>query len=84
MREMARIQTFPDDVVIQGGISNIQKQLGNAVPSGLAEVIGREMKKQFFEQDDKNGPILIPTKKHRNKNIDYTKKVPEEYLLEKV
>jgi len=84
MREMARIQTFPDDVIIQGGISNIQKQLGNAVPSGLAEIIGLEMKKQFFGQSIKNDPKLIPSKKQRDKNIKFTRNAPKEYLLEKV
>jgi DNA (cytosine-5)-methyltransferase 1 len=50
MREMARIQTFPDDVHILGGVSMVQRQLGNAVPSLLAEVLGREIRKQFFAQ----------------------------------
>ena len=48
MRELARLQTFPDDVVIEGGRGSVQKQLGNAVPSLLAEVIGREIRRQFF------------------------------------
>lgn len=48
MREMARIQTFPDDVHILGGVSVVQRQLGNAVPSLLAEVLGKEIRKQFF------------------------------------
>jgi DNA (cytosine-5)-methyltransferase 1 len=48
MREMARIQTFPDDVQILGGVSMVQRQLGNAVPSLLAEVLGRQIRKQFF------------------------------------
>ena len=48
MREMARIQTFPDDVQILGGVSIVQRQLGNAVPSLLAEVLGREIRRQFF------------------------------------
>lgn len=48
MREMARIQTFPGDVHILGGVSIVQRQLGNAVPSLLAEVLGREIRKQFF------------------------------------
>ncbi len=84
MREMARIQTFPDKVQITGGISNIQKQLGNAVPSGLAEVLALEIKKQFFNSTKKKYPTLIPIKKKRLKKITFSKKVPNEYLLEKV
>ena len=82
MREMARIQTFPDKVEIQGGISNIQKQLGNAVPSGLAEILALEMKRQFFESKKEKLPGLIPTKKQRLKNITFAKKVSYDYILE--
>ena len=41
MREMARLQTFPDDVEILGSIADAQRQLGNAVPSLLAEVLAK-------------------------------------------
>lgn len=87
MREMARIQTFPDDVEILGGISNVQKQLGNAVPSALAEVLGREIKRQFFEGNLNNELILIPRKRNREKTISFSEKVPTIYLnseLEKI
>lgn len=80
MREMARIQTFPDDVRIQGGISNVQKQLGNAVPSGLAEVLGREIRAQFFQENVSTRSTLIPNKRNRKKEVTYSKVVPENYL----
>ncbi|MBR6259269.1 MAG: DNA cytosine methyltransferase [Oscillospiraceae bacterium] len=38
--EYARIQQFPDDWEIIGTISNKYKQIGNAVPVGLAKAIG--------------------------------------------
>ncbi len=60
MREMARIQTFPDDVNISGGISHVQRQLGNAVPSLLAEVLGNEIKRQFFGIRPTSNPKLLP------------------------
>ena len=41
VREYARIQQFPDDWKITGTISNKYKQIGNAVPVGLAEAIGK-------------------------------------------
>lgn len=50
MREMARLQTFPDDVEILGGISNVQKQLGNAVPSAIGELLGLEIRKQLMNE----------------------------------
>ena len=48
MREMARLQTFPDDFVVIGGIGDVQRQLGNAVPSLLAEVLARAIAKQLL------------------------------------
>lgn len=46
--EMARIQTFPSDIEFVGSRRAVQLQIGNAVPSLLAEVIGREVAEQFF------------------------------------
>jgi DNA (cytosine-5)-methyltransferase 1 len=47
-RELAALQTFPRDVRLSGTRISIQKQLGNAVPSLLAEVLAREIGLQFF------------------------------------
>lgn len=47
-RELCRLQTFPDDVLIYGGRTSVQKQVGNAVPSLLAEVLGREIRTQLL------------------------------------
>ena len=43
-REAARIQTFPDDYVFRGNLNSWYKQIGNAVPVRLAEVIAKEIK----------------------------------------
>lgn len=42
-REYARIQTFPDDWIFQGPITQIYKQIGNAVPVNLAAALGRAL-----------------------------------------
>ncbi len=41
IKEYARIQQFPDDWRFTGTISAQYRQIGNAVPVGLAEAIGR-------------------------------------------
>jgi DNA (cytosine-5)-methyltransferase 1 len=46
-REAARIQTFPDDYVFRGVLNDWYKQIGNAVPVKLAEVIAKELKKNY-------------------------------------
>lgn len=48
MRELCRLQTFPDDVVVTGSRGAQQKQIGNAVPSLLGEVVGREIRVQIL------------------------------------
>ena len=39
--EPRRLQTIPDDVCIVGERTAVQRQIGNAVPSLLGEVLGR-------------------------------------------
>jgi DNA (cytosine-5)-methyltransferase 1 len=39
-REMARLQTFPDDFIFTGTMKKAMWQIGNAVPPRLAQVIG--------------------------------------------
>jgi len=48
MREMARLQTFPDNFVVSGTVADAQRQLGNAVPSLLAEVLARAIARQLL------------------------------------
>lgn len=47
-REMSALQTFPEKIRIIGGRVSIQRQVGNAVPSLISEILGREIGKQFF------------------------------------
>ncbi len=62
-RELCRIQTFPDDVSLVGGRVSIQKQAGNAVPSLLAEVLGREIRAQLLGRPAKGNLRLMPPKR---------------------
>jgi len=43
VREAARIQTFPDDYHISGVWSECMRQIGNAVPVSLAEVVAQSV-----------------------------------------
>lgn len=43
-RELARIQTFPDDFIFKGNAGKVQQQIGNAVPPQLAFQIANSVK----------------------------------------
>jgi len=46
-RELARLQSFPDDFIFKGSKSCMLIQLGNAVPCKLGQAIAKEVKKKF-------------------------------------
>ena len=58
--ELAALQTFPADYRIVGTNREAHKQLGNAVPSAMAEILGRQIRRQFFKSRVRARPTLIP------------------------
>jgi DNA (cytosine-5)-methyltransferase 1 len=48
-REMARIQSFPDDFIFEGAKNKQLVQLGNAVPPLLSKAIGLAIRKSYGE-----------------------------------
>lgn len=51
-REMARLQTFPDDFIFQGSKKWQLVQIGNAVPCYLGKAIGLSVEKMLKERED--------------------------------
>ena len=80
--ELARLQTFPDDYNITGSLRDAQRQLGNAVPSALAELIGLSIRAQFFQVtgSSTDNLSLIPNKSTRVPKANAPKKVAKKYL----
>ena len=56
-QELARLQTFPADIELTDKAS-AQRMMGNAVPSLMAEVLAKEMKRQFLD-DFENSPLQL-------------------------
>lgn len=48
-REMARLQTFPDAFAFEGTKTDVMKQIGNAVPVGLAETLAERFREYYPE-----------------------------------
>jgi DNA (cytosine-5)-methyltransferase 1 len=81
MRELCRIQTFPDDVVVQGSSGAIQKQVGNAVPSLLAEVLARQIRVQLLGlRVPRGGLRLLPQARTEVPAPEQAVRVPKEYV----
>ncbi|HVA14811.1 MAG TPA: DNA cytosine methyltransferase [Stellaceae bacterium] len=79
-RELCRLQTFPDDVTIVGDRRSAQKQLGNAVPSLLAEVLARAIRSQLLNAPLADlPPRLLPTKRRPIPDPEKVALVPESY-----
>lgn len=80
-RELCRLQTFPDDYEIIGTRRVAQKQLGNAVPSALAEMLGLEIRSQLLGDDIEDPtPTLIPERNTSESSPEPVTEVPDKYL----
>lgn len=80
-RELCRIQTFPDDYHICGDLRSVRRQVGNAVPCLLAEVIGRAISEQLLGVVPASRvPKLLPKRQSRRAPPEPVSKVPRTYL----
>lgn len=79
-RELARIQTIPDTVRFLSTRRVTQKLIGNAVPSALAEKLGKEIRKQIFDQKCSKRLYLIPKKTEQIYRPKISKRIPDQYL----
>ena len=80
-RELCRLQTFPDDVQVQGGRTSVQKQIGNAVPSLMGEVLGRAIRSQLLDLPvPRKPPILMPERRQLIPPPEPCAEVPARFL----
>ncbi len=59
INELCRLQTFPDKISITGTRLAQQRQIGNAVPSLLAEVLAREIRVQLLSLAPLRRPLVL-------------------------
>lgn len=81
VRELARLQTFPDDYEIVGSRLAAQRQIGNAVPPLLAEIIGRAIGEQLLGMRARRKSLLFAiTSQNITPAPERVARTPQSYL----
>jgi DNA (cytosine-5)-methyltransferase 1 len=81
VKELSRLQTFPDDLIFQCGLSDAQRLIGNAVPSALAELVAREIRAQLLQPRSKRRQLtLLPAKRDDTPPAERPTSIPRKYL----
>ena len=60
--ELAALQTLPKEIKIYGSITSAKKQIGNAVPSAIAELLGHEIRRQLLDSKSRMRTAMVPTR----------------------
>jgi DNA (cytosine-5)-methyltransferase 1 len=81
-RELCRLQTMPDEYVVLGSLGNVQRQVGNAVPSALAELLALAIRKRLLADGTLSDvtPSLLPKRRTQTPPPERVAPVPAKYL----
>ncbi|HEX2080456.1 MAG TPA: DNA cytosine methyltransferase, partial [Longimicrobium sp.] len=80
VEELAKLQSFPREWHFEGGHSARVRQIGNATPPLLAEVIGRAVAEQLFGRAFNGPPTLCITRQRTVPAPPGPTPVPERFL----
>jgi DNA (cytosine-5)-methyltransferase 1 len=78
--ELCRLQTFPSNYTIQGLRRSAQRQIGNAVPPALGELLGLEIRRQLLGERTRTSLTLIPHRRDDCPAPERRRPVPREFL----
>jgi DNA (cytosine-5)-methyltransferase 1 len=78
-RELCRLQTIPNNFSVLGNLSSVQRQLGNAVPSALAEVLARAIRRQLLGHKIDLSASLAPVPRVPLPEPEVPRPVPRKY-----
>jgi DNA (cytosine-5)-methyltransferase 1 len=78
--EMCRLQTFPDGLRFEASRNEVQRMLGNAVPSLVAEVLAREIRKQLLGKPPRGSLKLLPPRRTDMPPPEPLRQVPKHYM----
>lgn len=81
-RELCRLQTMPDGYVVLGPLGSVQRQVGNAVPSALAELLALAIRKRLLGDSTVSEltPRLLPERRTPIPPPEPVAPVPAKYL----
>lgn len=80
IEELCRLQTFPNGYEIVGTRLSAHRQVGNAVPSAIAELLGLEIRRQLFGERVRREVRLIPSARSDCPSPERRGRVPKDYL----
>jgi DNA (cytosine-5)-methyltransferase 1 len=79
-QELCRIQTFPSDVRFESSRGEVQRMLGNAVPSLLAEILAVEIRRQLLKRPRAETRYkLLPTRRADRPGAERIASVPAKF-----
>ena len=79
-QELCRLQTFPEGLNFDCSRNEVQRLLGNAVPSLTSEVLGRAIREQLLDRPLRSTRLrLLPPIRGVPPRPERTKPVPEKY-----
>jgi DNA (cytosine-5)-methyltransferase 1 len=80
IEELCRLQTFPHGYEVIGTRRSAQRQVGNAVPSAIGELLGLEIRRQFFGERVRRTLRLLPVRRTDCPKPERRGRVPHQYL----
>ena len=70
---------MPSDYEVIGSLNAVQRQVGNAVPSALAEVIALAIRSRLLGEECRYGPLLVPQRRGDMPPSEPVLPVPRKY-----
>jgi DNA (cytosine-5)-methyltransferase 1 len=84
LRELARLQCFPDDWQFSGSATSTRRQVGNAVPPPLGQILGVEIRRQIFGERPRVRSLSTPELRDDLPGPEPTIPAPERYLADAI
>ena len=80
IEELCRLQTFPPGYRIEGARRSAHRQVGNAVPSAIGELLGLEIRRQFLRDSVRRTLRLLPRRRPGCPPAEAPSRIPRQYL----